>query len=106
MKADLSAEAKLTSEVHPMVGSTISHYKIIEKLGEGGMGVVFKAHGTKLDRDVALKFLPTDLTTDSEAKRRFIHEAQAVSKLDHPNIYAIHEIGETNELVKPYQIIT
>ena len=79
-----------------MIGTTVSHYTITEKIGEGGMGVVFKAHDVLLDRDVALKFLPQHLTTNEEDKKRFIHEAKAASALQHNNICTIHEINETN----------
>jgi len=80
-----------------MVGKIISHYKIIEKLGEGGMGVVYKAEDSKLKRTVALKFLPPDLTRDPEAKERFIREAQAAASLEHNNICSIYQINETED---------
>ena len=80
-----------------MIGKTISYYKIIKKIGSGGMGTVYKAQDTKLDRSVALKFLPSHLSQAEEEKKRFIHEAKAASALDHPNICSIYEINETKD---------
>ena len=77
-----------------MIDQTISHYRIIQKLGEGGMGVVYKAHDTKLDRTVALKFLPPHLTKSEEDKQRFIREAKAAAALNHPHICTIHNVEE------------
>ncbi len=77
-----------------MIGTMISHYKILEKLGEGGMGVVYKAIDTKLDRPVAIKFLPTHLSTSDENKARFVQEARTTAALNHPNILNIYDIDE------------
>jgi serine/threonine protein kinase len=83
-----------------MIGKTISHYKILEKLGGGGMGIVYKARDQKLDRLVALKFLPPELTRNTEARDRFAAEAKAVSSLQHANICTIHDIEELDAIAR------
>src|SRR5580765_7486951 len=79
-----------------MTGKQLGHYRILEKLGAGGMGVVYRAHDERLDRDVALKLLPADTFEDSIARGRLLREARAAAALSHPSICTIHEVGEAD----------
>src|SRR5262249_28016365 len=80
-----------------MIGTTVGHYRILESLGAGGMGEVFAAHDTKLDRRVALKVLPASVSADPERRERFVREAKAVAALNHPNIVTVHSVEESGD---------
>ena len=96
-EAGEATPAEQTRSVDPLVGSSVAHYRIVARLGGGGMGVVYRARDTRLERDVALKFLPPHLGLDDRAKSRFMVEARAAAALDHPNICTVHEIGEADD---------
>ncbi len=93
---DLAVESAVAGQGHPLVGQSLGHYRILSLLGRGGMGEVYLAEDTRLNRRVALKLLPAEFTRETERVRRFIREAQAASALNHPNIITIHEIGQAS----------
>jgi serine/threonine-protein kinase len=81
-----------------LIGRTLGHYRIVDKIGEGGMGVVYRAHDERLDRDVAIKVLHASVAQDADRLARFEREAKAVARLDHPNILAIHDFGTDEDV--------
>src|SRR5215207_2237835 len=95
--SEASSETDESRATDPLLGSSVGHYRIVAHLGGGGMGVVYRARDTRLEREVALKFLPPHLGLDPKAKSRFLVEARAAAALDHPNICTVHEIGETGD---------
>jgi serine/threonine protein kinase/TolB-like protein/Flp pilus assembly protein TadD len=97
--ASMAAAALAAKQEHFMLGRQLGHYQILSRLGAGGMGEVYLAQDKKLDRKVAIKLLPPESVADEKAKKRFIREAQVAAKLDHPNICAIHEVGEANHQI-------
>jgi serine/threonine protein kinase/Tol biopolymer transport system component len=97
LSSPATAGTAITEDASQLVGRTLAHYRVLEYIGGGGMGVVYKAEDLRLARSVALKFLPPELTRDAEAKAHFLQEARAASGLDHPNICTIHEVGETDD---------
>jgi serine/threonine protein kinase len=95
---EVASERPATGSSKSLVGQDLSHYRILSLLGEGGMGVVYKAHDSQLERHVALKVLPSHLVADRERKKRFVQEAKAASALNHPNIVTIHEIASDHDV--------
>ena len=85
-------------KMQDLIGRTLGHYRIVEKIGEGGMGEVYRAHDERLDRDVAIKVLPPSVAQDPNRIGRFEREAKAIAKLDHPNILAIHDFGTEDDI--------